>query len=96
MSQTAGRVAHNADAQQFEMALSGGKAVLQYRLDGDRIDLLHTKVPPEDEGSGHGTSLVRAAFDHARRSNLRVVPTCPFVKAYVEKHPEEAELAVDP
>ena len=90
------KVTHDESARQFEMPVSGGLAVLAYSREGDRIDLLHTMVPAEDEGSGHGSALVKAAFDYARRAKLRVVPTCPFVKAYLEKHPDQRDIVVDP
>ena len=90
------KVRHDESARQFEMPVSGGLAVLAYSRAGDRIDLLHTMVPEQDEGSGHGSALVKAAFDYARGAKLKVVPTCPFVKAYLEKHPDQRDIAVDP
>ena len=88
------RVTHNEKGRQFEMSVTGGLAVLTYDRTGDRIDLLHTMVPAEDEGNGHGSALVKAAFDHARTAKLQVAPTCPFVKAYVDKHPEVRDIVV--
>jgi len=96
MAQTAGSVTHNENGQQFEMPVSGGKAVLRYTRGEKQIDLLHTVVPPEDEGNGHGTTLVQAAFDYARNADLEVVPTCPFVKAFVDKHPEQRDIVAGP
>ena len=96
MAQRNGKVTHNQSAQQFEMPVSGGLAVLQYQRSPDRIDLLHTMVPPEDEGNGHGSSLVEAAFAYARGARLKVVPTCPFVKGWLQKHEKEREITVDP
>ncbi len=96
MPQAMGRVAHNEDASQFELELPGGLAVLRYQRTSDGIDLLHTMVPPQDEGAGHGSALVRAAVDYARSANERIIATCPFVKAYLEKHPEDGELALSP
>lgn len=96
MPQAQGTVVHNENANQFELQLPGGLAVLQYRRTPDGMDLIHTKVPAKDEGAGHGTTLVSAAIEHARRSKQRIIPTCPFVKAYFEKHPEDRELALTP
>ncbi len=96
MAQAAGAVVHNAQAKQFELKVPGGLAVLGYTRTADGMDLVHTKVPAEDEGAGHGTALVRAALDHARKSNERIIATCPFVKAYLEKHPTDQDLARDP
>ena len=89
------KVRHDESARQFEMPVTGGLAVLTYSREGDRIDLLHTMVPEQDEGSGHGSALVKAAYDYARGAKLKVVPTCPFVKAYLDKHPEERDITVD-
>lgn len=96
MAQRNGKVTHNEKDRQFEMPVSGGLAVLQYQRGPDRIDLLHTMVPPEDEGNGHGSSLVEAAFAYARGAQLKVVPTCPFVKGWLQKHEAEREITVDP
>ncbi len=96
MTQGSGKVVHNEQENQFEMRVPGGLAVLGYIPMPDGMDLVHTKVPEEDEGAGHGSALVRAAFDHARKANKRIVPTCPFVKAYLEKHPDDQDLARDP
>jgi predicted GNAT family acetyltransferase len=96
MRQKSGKVVHNEDGRQFEMPVPGGLAVLRYTRDAEKIDLLHTLVPPEDEGNGHGTTLVQAAFDYARKANIEVVPTCPFVRAYVDKHPEQQDIVAVP
>ena len=95
MPQTTGKVTHNERARQFEMPVAGGLAVLKYERSAGQIDLLHTSVPREDEGSGHGTALVEAAFAYARRASLLVVATCPFVRAYLEKHPDQRDIVVD-
>ena len=96
MAQATGKVVHNTEQNQFEMQVPGGTAVLAYIPTGDGMDFVHTSVPKEDEGSGHGTALVRAAVAYARGENKRVVATCPFVKAYFEKHPDERDLTLDP
>lgn len=66
--------------------------VLQYELIGDVIDLQHTVVQRAAGGRGVGSALVVAALDRARADDLRVVPTCPFVPAVIERHPEYADL----
>ena len=96
MARTSSTVTHNENGQQFEMPVPSGQAVLRYKRGSGQIDLLHTIVPAEDEGNGHGTALVEAAFDYARGAGLEVVPTCPFVKAYVDKHPEQRDIVTYP
>jgi uncharacterized protein len=66
-----------------------------YRTRGDRIVLLHTEVLPSAEGGGLGSRLVTGALDDIRARDLRVVPLCPFVAAYIRRHPEYADLVAD-
>jgi len=91
MSETP-NVTNNTAAGRFEIRTASGIAVLNYRPSGDALDLVHTEVPASLEGHGYGTALVEAALAHARREHLKVVPTCPFVKAYIERHPDAAAL----
>ena len=91
---TAPTITDRPQHDRFELEAEGHTAVLSYRRDGDRLVLLHTDVPPEIEGLGHGSALVRAALEHARREGQRVVPLCPFVLAYLKRHPEYADLVV--
>ncbi|MCY4728096.1 GNAT family N-acetyltransferase [Nocardioides sp. STR2] len=63
-----------------------------YRLNGDVIRLIHTEVPEAFSGQGHASTLARSALDDARARGLRVKPDCPYVRSYIEKHPEYADL----
>lgn len=83
-------VTHNEATGQFEIALGDKKAVLQYRRTQNSITLVHTEVPQASRGRGLGNQLIRAALDFAHFNQLKVVPVCPFVKAYLQKHPEAA------
>jgi predicted GNAT family acetyltransferase len=66
-------------------ALAG---VLTYQLTGSIIAYTHTKVDPQFEGQGVGSALARAAMDDARGKGRTVVPICPFLSGWLEKHPE--------
>jgi predicted GNAT family acetyltransferase len=70
-------------------ALAG---VLTYQLTGAIIAYTHTKVEPAFEGKGAGSALARAAMDDARAKSRTVVPICPFVSGWLEKHPEYDKL----
>ncbi|MGH9346220.1 MAG: GNAT family N-acetyltransferase [Vicinamibacterales bacterium] len=83
-------VVNNEGARRFEITIDGHTGFLQYAESAGRINLVHTAVPPELGGRGVGAALAKAALDHARRSRLQVVATCPFVRKYLEKHPEHA------
>jgi predicted GNAT family acetyltransferase len=69
--------------------------ILMYAVADGRIDLIHTKVFPEYEGRGVAAALTRFALDDARQRQLRVVPTCPYVRGYLETHPEDLDIVVD-
>lgn len=91
------RVVDNPQAQRFELYLGEEKAgVLEYDLDGDRLELLHTEVPPRFEGQGLGGTLARHALDDARRHGRHVLPHCEFVRDWIAKHPDYLDLVPEP
>jgi predicted GNAT family acetyltransferase len=67
-----------------------------YQRQGDRVVFTHTEVDPDAEGSGVGGTLVRGALDDVRAHGLRVVPHCSFVRGYIERHPDYADLVDTP
>jgi predicted GNAT family acetyltransferase len=49
-------------------------------------------VPPELAGKGVGSRLVKGALDEVRAEGLKVIAQCPFVKGWIDKHPDYADL----
>jgi predicted GNAT family acetyltransferase len=80
----------DAERSRFESVVDGHTAFIDFRRDGDTIVLIHTEVPDELEGHGVGSALVRGALEHIRAERLALVPQCPFVRSYIERHPDEA------
>ncbi|GBQ86451.1 hypothetical protein AA13595_1897 [Gluconacetobacter johannae DSM 13595] len=78
----------------FELHAEGGVAFVAYTVEGGRLVLGHTSVPPALEGRGIGSALVRAVLDEARGRGMRVVSRCSFVTAYIRRHPDYADLLV--
>ena len=66
--------------------------IAEYQLRRGSIIFTHTKVSDEYEGQGAGSQLAREALDDARRRGLRVVAWCPFIAAWIERHPDYADL----
>lgn len=56
------------------------------------IVFTHTEVESGYEGNGVGSQLAKAALDDARTRGLGVVPLCPFIKGWIERHPDYADL----
>ena len=88
----AAHVTRNPDRQRFETEAAGGTAVLEYKQAGDRITLTHTEVPEPARGQGIAQDLARSALDYARQHNLRVVPQCPVVARFIERHRDYEDL----
>ena len=87
-----GSVIDNTEEQRFELPVDERVAFINYRIRGNAIVMAHTEVPEELEGQGIGSALVRGALDLARQRHLNVVPSCPFVSAYIRQHPEYLDL----
>ncbi len=86
------KVRDNRAEQEFELSVDGAKAVAAYQLEGERIVFTHTVVPPEIEGRGVGSKLVRGALDQVRDRGLKVIAQCSFVRAWIDRHPEYRDL----
>jgi predicted GNAT family acetyltransferase len=88
-------VRDNPGASRYELVLDEHLVgEILYRLAPDRVVLLHTEVLPSLENKGLGARLVAGALDDIRSRGLHVVPFCPFVRAYIRRHPEYADLVV--
>ena len=85
-------VTDNEAESQFEIRVDGHVAVLQYIRSGTRVVYVHTGVPPELEGHGIAGALAKHGLDDARSRGLKVAPRCPYVAAYIARHPEYADL----
>jgi predicted GNAT family acetyltransferase len=82
-------------AQRFEARVGDDLAgYLDYVVKRGRIALIHTEVLPTHRGQGVAEALARFAIGDARRRGLRVIATCPYVRAYVERHPETRDIVV--
>jgi len=64
----------------------------QYRLRPDAVAFTHTEIDDRFEGQGLGGKLVAFALDDVRGRGLAALPICPFVRGYIERHPEYLEL----
>ncbi len=83
-------VRHEPERSRFVAVLPEGEAELVYGEFAEHVlDLQHTEVPPSGRGKGVGDALVRAALEYARERRARVMATCPYVQAWLRRHPDE-------
>jgi uncharacterized protein len=83
----------NPQQLRYDIVVDGKVAgFARYARKGNRIVFLHTEVDDAYEGRGLGSKLAQAALDDARSRGLAVVPLCPFIERYIERHPEYEPL----
>jgi uncharacterized protein len=85
-------VRDNTERHRFELDADGHVAFSNYKRVDGMITILHTEVPKELEGRGIGSALVRGLLEIARAQGLKVHAVCPFVKSYLDRHSEYADL----
>lgn len=81
-------VRDNRDASRFEVIKDGQLSLLAYKRRANDIVLIHTEVPEALRGHGIASVLARSALTMARAEGRPIVVLCPFVRAYLNRHPE--------
>ncbi len=89
-----GQVQHNQAANRYEVEVGGKTAVAEYRRAGDVVTFTHTKVPRELEGQGIASDLIAGALADVRNQGLKIIPECPYVAGYIERHPDLQDLVM--
>ncbi|MCU1587168.1 MAG: N-acetyltransferase [Frankiales bacterium] len=86
-------VRQNEGAHRFEIWVADDLAGFADYRDRDGVrSFLHTEIEPAFEGHGAGSTLIKAALDQTRAAGFGVLPFCPFVRAFIGKHPDYADL----
>ena len=86
-------IADNPEQERYEIRVDGELAgFTQYRLRPGLIAFVHTEVDDRFEGRGLASRLIGFALDDARSRGLSVLPFCPFVNGYVQRHREYVDL----
>jgi predicted GNAT family acetyltransferase len=86
-------VIDNPGAGRFEITVGGKVAgFAAYQRNGSTVSFTHTEIEPRFEGKGLGSTLARSALDATRAEGRSVLPFCPFIRAYLERHPEYVDL----
>ncbi|MFY0256225.1 GNAT family N-acetyltransferase [Chitinophaga sp. 30R24] len=85
-------IRNNTAKHQFETEVDGHTAMIAYSLSPGGIAFLHTEVSPELEGKGVAGQLAQYVLNYARENHLKVKAYCPYVNAYMKRHPEYNDL----
>jgi len=85
-------ISHNPGRNRFECAVEGHDCVLDYALNDAVISMNRVYVPPPVEGRGIAGALTRHALDFSREQGWSVIPRCPYVSAWIQRHPDYQDL----
>ena len=81
------------DEHRYVLLVDGEEAgFIQYRPMEGGLDLVHTVVEDRFEGRGLAGTLAAGALDDLRRRGLRLKPTCPYLRSWLDRHPEYQDL----
>lgn len=85
-------IRNDAEAHRYELAIGDQTAIVTYNLSDPNLMITETLVPEALEGQGIASRLARHVIDDARDRGLLILPVCPFFSAYLQKHPEHADV----
>lgn len=83
---------HDEHQQKFYVITENLESHLQYAKLNNILDLNHTYVPYQLRGKGIAGKLVEAALEYAKQNGLKIIPTCSYVDAYFQRHPEYNDM----
>ncbi|HTY49772.1 MAG TPA: GNAT family N-acetyltransferase [Steroidobacteraceae bacterium] len=85
-------VRDNSEASRYELDTPSGPAFIDYRRHGGVAALVHAEVPQALQGQGIGSQLAQGVLELARAQGLKILPRCPFIAAYIQRHPQYQDL----
>ena len=81
-------IINDKQGSRFVLDVNGQEVYVLYTEDKNTMDLYSTYTPPQLRGQGLAAKVVLAAFEYAREKKLKVIPSCWYVRKFLEKHPE--------
>lgn len=78
----------NENDKRFEIEVGGHFAFINYREREHQIELIHTETDPQLAGTGAASAVVEKTLEHIKESGKKLLPFCPYVFAFIQKHPE--------
>jgi uncharacterized protein len=86
------QIIHNPAENRFEVWIDGLLSKLDYIVNGDTIVMTHVGVHPQHRGGGVAGKITQVALEYSKEKNLRVIPMCSYVGAYIRRNPQYLEL----
>ena len=87
------RVTENAQQRRFELPIADGAlAAAYYRIENERVVLIHTEVPSEFSGQGIASQLAHGTFERLRETGRKAIPRCPFMARFLVKNPQYSDI----
>jgi len=87
-----GEVRDNPEARRYELAVDGKVAVMTYNLNPPQLMITEALVPEALEGLGLAGRLAAAVVADVRARGLVLLPVCPYLAGWLQKHPEHADI----
>ncbi|MEI9892106.1 MAG: GNAT family N-acetyltransferase [Caulobacteraceae bacterium] len=88
------QVRDNRDLQRFELPVDGQVVFANYRRQPGRLVITYVEAPPELRGTGAAGRLMQGVIEAARAEEVKVLPLCPYARAWMQRHPEHKDLAI--
>lgn len=89
MSTSEPKITLNSPRNRFELRINDKLSLVEYvHADAHTLALTHTEVPPDLEGQGVGSNLVKQVLEYIEQHGQKIVPLCPFIVAYIKRHPD--------
>ena len=86
-------IQHNQDRKRFFTFIEGREAYLTYENEGENVlNFNHTYVPFNLRGRNIAGKIVGHALEYARKNNFKVIPSCSYVRVFIEKNKQFSDL----
>ena len=87
-------VRDNRDLHRFELPVDGQVVFAEYRRQPGRLVITYVEAPPSLRGTGAAGRLMQGVLEEARTEQVKVLPLCPYARAWLQRHPEFSDLSV--
>jgi len=88
-------ILHDIQKQKFYVVVDGLESHLEYVKMENVLNLIHTYVPDALRGKGIAGEVVKAALTYAEENELKIIPSCSYVAAYIQRHKEYKNLVAE-